>query len=150
MAARKKAKAKGGRPTRYRAEFCELATNYALLGATDEDLARYFQSSESTIQNWKARHPEFLSSIKRGREEADGKIVKSLYQRALGYVHEDTKFATHEGKITDREIYDKHYPPDTTAAIFWLKNRQRGKWSDKTEVAHTISGIGELIDELQK
>jgi len=140
---------KGGRPTDYREEYCELATNYALLGATDVEMAGFFGVNQQTLNRWKKAHPEFCQSLKEGKEVADAKVVKSLFHRATGYAHEDTKFATFEGKITDRETYEKHYPPDTTAAIFWLKNRQRDKWSDKTEVSHTIGGIGDLIEEVQ-
>lgn len=28
----------------------------------------------------------------------------------------------------------KHYPPDTTACIFWLKNQKPKEWHDRTEL----------------
>ena len=56
-----------------------------------------------------------------------------------------TKFATSEGRITDSKEYTEHYPPDTTAAIFWLKNRQPEKWRDKKEVDANVN----LGDELE-
>lgn len=141
--------AKGGRQSAFRKEYCELARNYAELGATDKKLAEYFNVSEKTLNTWKEKYPEFLQPLKEGKAVADAKVVQALYNRATGYSHPDTKFATHEGKITDREEYVKHYPPDTTACIFWLKNRQREKWTDRSEVSHSISGIGDLIDEIQ-
>jgi len=142
-------KNRGGRPTAYKEEFCELAFNYALLGATDVEMAVFFGVSEKTLNTWKSKHPEFLQSLKAGKEEADGKVARSLYQKAVGYVCKDTKFATHEGHITDSKEYDKHHAPDTTAAIFWLKNRQPEKFRDKREVEVTGKGIGSLIDEIQ-
>lgn len=121
------------RPSKYKSEYAGLAYNYCLLGATDKDLASFFDTTEQTINSWKANYPEFLESLKRGKEQADAVVASKLYHRAIGYEHEDTQFATFQGQITDSQTYIKHYPPDTTAAIFWLKNRQPSKWRDKTE-----------------
>ena len=125
-----------GHPTAFKEEYCELAENYCLLGATDVKLAEFFDVCEATINNWKKAHPLFLESIKKGKVIADANVVKSLYKKATGYSHLDTKFATFEGQITDEKEYVKHYAPDTTAAIFWLKNRQKDLWRDRHEVSH--------------
>lgn len=129
-----------GRPTSYKEEYAELAFNYCLLGATDSELATFFDVSEQTINSWKEKQPKFLESLKKGKDQADARVASSLFNRALGYSHPDTKFATHEGMITDEKEYTKHIPPDTTACIFWLKNRQKSKWRDKQEVDHTTDG----------
>jgi hypothetical protein len=99
-----------------------------------------FGVQESTINNWKKEHPEFMESIKRGKEIADATIAQKLYHRAKGYEHKDTQFATFQGQITDQVEYIKHYPPDTTAAIFWLKNRQSKKWRDRHEITGEDGG----------
>jgi len=127
-----------GRPTKYKPEYCEQAYNYALLGVTDTQLSEFFGISEATLNTWKHEHPEFLESLKEGKAGADCKVAKSLYQRALGYEHPEDKIFpgnSEDGPLIVPTI--KHYPPDTTAAIFWLKNRQSGKWRDKTETEHT-------------
>ena len=147
MAEKKKSKA--GRPTQYKEEYCQLAKNYSLMGATDVEMAGFFNVSQQTLNSWKNKHSEFLESIKSGKQEADAAISSKLYHKAMGYSHPDTKFATHEGKITDREEYTKHHAPDTTALIFWLKNRQPDKWREKKEVEVSGSMIGSLIDEVQ-
>ena len=144
-----KKKDKGGRPTKYKAEYCQLARNYSLMGATDVEMAKFFNITRQTLDGWKIKHPEFFASIKEGKEQADCEIASKLYHKAMGYSHPDTKFATHEGKITDREEYTKHHAPDTTALIFWLKNRQPDKWREKKEVEVSGSMIGSLIDEVQ-
>jgi hypothetical protein len=137
-----------GRPTKYTKDLPELATNYCLLGATDEELAGFFDVALSTLNKWKKDHPEFSEAIKEGKSVADGKVAQSLYNRALGYSHPDTKFATHEGKITDSQEYTKHYAPDPTSAIFWLKNRQKDKWRDKThQDVNVKTKIEDLTDE---
>ena len=72
--------------------------------------------------------------------EADANIGKSLYDRASGYTHPEVKLFTQyeegELKVIEHEIA-KHYPPDVTAMIFWLKNRHPDKWRDKQEIEHT-------------
>jgi len=138
-----------GAPTKYNKEFNGQALKLCLLGATDIELADFFDVEEKTINNWKKKHPEFLQSIKEGKDQADSRVAESLYNRALGFSHSDTKFATYEGQITDSQEYTKHYPPDTTAAIFWLKNRQSSKWRDKTEskVTHNIGD--EFLEAIQ-
>lgn len=122
----------GGRPSLYSPEYAEQAFKLCLLGATDKDLAGFFCVEESTINNWKVAHPEFLESIKGGKDEADAKVAHSLYNRALGYSHPDIDIRVANGEIVETPII-KHYPPDATSAIFWLKNRQRDKWRDKVE-----------------
>lgn len=122
-----------GRPSKYKDEYTEQAYKLCLLGATDKELADFFHTTEKTINTWKDQYPEFLQSLKRGKEQADAIVASKLYHRAIGYEHEDTQFATFQGQITDSQTYIKHYAPDTTAAIFWLKNRQPAKWRDKTE-----------------
>lgn len=124
-----------GRPTKYKAEYCKLAYNYCLLGATDKELATFFEVDEATLNRWKLEHKEFCASIKSGKEEADAVVANSLFHRANGYSHPDVDIKIFRGKVIKTKII-KCYPPDTTAGIFWLKNRQPGKWRDKKEVAH--------------
>lgn len=125
-----------GRPTSYREEYNEQAYKLCLLGATDKDMADFFGVSEVTLNAWKKEHENFLKSLKQGKENADANIAKSLYHRALGYEHPEDDIRVCDGTIAVTPTI-KRYPPDTTAAIFWLKNRQSGKWRDKQEVEHS-------------
>ena len=102
----------GEKNSKYDDRYVQLAYNYCLLGATDEDLANFFDVTETTINNWKHAHPTFLESIKRGKHEADATVASSLYHRANGFSHKETKIATYEGRITDTLEVDKHYAPD--------------------------------------
>ncbi|MDE2389257.1 MAG: helix-turn-helix domain-containing protein [Betaproteobacteria bacterium] len=133
-----KEKCAGGRPTAYKSEYTEQAYNYCLLGATDVQLAEFFSVTESTINLWKKKQPEFANALKRGKMLADARVVHSLFKRANGYSHPETHINFHEGKIVQSEI-TKHYPPDTTACIFWLKNRQPKYWRDKVEIKEEIN-----------
>jgi len=120
---------KGGRPTAYRAEYAQQAIKLARLGATDAQMADFFGVSEQTLNNWKRREPTFFESLKAGKLLADAEVAHSLFQRATGYEHEDLDLRVIGGKLRKTKIR-KIYPPDTTAAIFWLKNRQPEKWRD--------------------
>lgn len=138
---------KKGRPTAYREEYAEQARKLCLLGYTDAEMASFFDVAESTINKWKIDYPVFSESIKRGKEVADGNVADRLFQRAMGYVAPDVDIKVIENQIVETPL-EKHYPPDTTAAIFWLKNRQKDKWRDKQEVEHT--GEVSLIQRIQE
>ena len=120
------------RPSRYKAEFAEQAAKLCRLGATDKELAEFFGVTEKTINNWKGAHPEFLQSLKAGKQMADAEVADKLFQRAIGYSHPDTHISNFQGVITVTPI-TKHYPPDPTSMIFWLKNRRPDLWRDKPE-----------------
>lgn len=141
-----------GRPTDYKEEYNQQAYKLCLLGAKDTELANFFEVSEVTINAWKQKHPTFLKSLREGKQVADAQVANRLYNRACGFKATDTKFATHEGLITDSQEYIKEYPPDTTAAIFWLKNRQPDKWRDRQEVQATNTNINVEItpDDIKK
>lgn len=124
-----------GRPTKYRIEYNEQAYKLCLLGHTDEELADFFEVHVSTIHQWKLDYPDFSDSIKKGKEIADAEVSKSLYHRALGYSHPDVDIKAVNGEIVETPVM-KHYPPDATSAIFWLKNRQPKKWRDKQVMEH--------------
>lgn len=127
-----------GRPTKYKKEYPKQAKKLCLLGAIDEDLAEFFEIGTTTLDRWKKAHKEFRGALKEAKTEADAKVVKSLYQRATGYDHIDTHFASYEGEIISTE-YMKHFIPDVTACIFWLKNRQPENWRDTHEITGELN-----------
>ena len=140
---KKKVKAAGGRPSAYKPEYVKQARKLCLLGATDKQLADFFGVSEKTLNTWKKAHPEFLQSLKEAKEEADNRVVRSLFERANGYTHPEEKIFCSEGTVV-RAKTTKQYPPDTTACIFWLKNRCKEDWRDKVDHEHGGPG-GEPI-----
>jgi len=78
---------------------------------------------------------EFCNALKAGKSSADDRVERSLYERANGYTHVEDKIFMHEGQPVIVPT-KKHYPPDTTAGIFWLKNRRAEDWREKQEVEH--------------
>jgi len=129
---------KGGRPPKYKAEYAEQAKILYERGFVDTEVAAFFKVTEPTIHNWAKKHPSFAEARGDGKYTADKKVERALFERAVGYSHSDTKFATFEGKITDTKEYTKHYAPDPTSCIFWLKNRQPDQWRDKQH--HELTG----------
>lgn len=134
-----------GRPSKYREEYAEQVYKLCLLGATDEETADFFGVAVSTLYLWVQEHTAFSESRKRGKEEADGNVADRLYQRAMGYTHPEEKIFQYEGEPVRVDTL-KHYPPDTTAAIFWLKNRQPQHWRDRKEHEHNHSGSPQELD----
>lgn len=132
-----------GRPSAYRKEFAQQAQKITLLGATDMDLADFFGVALSTINLWKLKHPEFSESLKVGKDSADERVISSLYHRAIGYSHPEVDIRAVDGVIVQTPLI-KHYPPDTTAAIFWLKNRRKEEFRDKIEHEHGVDAENPL------
>lgn len=122
-----------------------LLEGWARNGLTDEQIAHNMGISVATLYNWKSKHLEILESLKKGKEVVDIQVENALLKKALG-IKETVKKAIKvkevkydEGKrvsekehieYVDEEVF---VPPDTTAQIFWLKNRQPDKWRDKVE-----------------
>ncbi len=131
-----------GRPTTFRPEYVEEAMKLCAMGATDNDLAEWFEVSERTINRWKITHPEFAQALTVGKDGPDSRMERSLYQRGMGYEYEETvaiklkDVQYHDGKkVAETERVElvkikKTQPPDTTAMIFWLKNRREKAWRD--------------------
>ncbi|MEG1695578.1 MAG: hypothetical protein RR282_00615 [Acinetobacter sp.] len=137
------------RPTDYREEYAEQAYNYCLLGATNDELATFFDVHVSTIYQWKLDHESFSDALKRGKEMADARVARALFSRATGYSHEDVDIKMYEGNIIETPTI-KHYPPDATSMIFWLKNRQPDKWREKREVVEVDADDGEITINVRR
>ena len=133
--------------SKFKEDYIEQARKLCTLGAIDEDLAEFFNVTVRTIYNWKNDYPNFADTLRESKLALDTKVVRSLFERATGYTHTDYKFATHGGKITDVREYQKHYPPETAAIIFWLKNRQPNLWRDKQHMELSGSITAERLSE---
>ena len=137
-----------GRPSKYVPEFDKRAYKLCLLGATDKHIADILEVDVATINRWKISIPSFCDSLKAGKDDADAVIAQSLYHRAKGYYHPEDKIFN-DGGTPMVVPTTKHYPPDTTAAIFWLKNRQPKAWRDRQEVEHSGAVGVQFVDDLK-
>jgi len=116
-----------GRPTKYEKKYGKQVQKLYLLGATDAQIADILGVSRDTFYAWKKKYPE-LSDTKKAI--ADAKVAESLYKRAIGYSHKAVKIFNNYGKPLIVP-YTERYPPDVTAALKWLYNRQPELWRDK-------------------
>lgn len=130
--------AERGRPSSYQDDFAEQARKLCELGATDIELADFFEVDVATIYRWRNTRADFCEAVRVGKEAADDRVERSLYQRAVGYTFESEKLFHFQGHITRADTRE-HVPPDPGAALNWLKNRRGERWRDKQEVEHTGS-----------
>jgi len=132
-----------GAPSSYKPEFARQTQLLCELGATDQEIAEFFGVNRATITNWKAAHPDFLAALKAGKAEADDRVERSLYHKAIGYTFDAVKIFMPAGAPGPVYApYKEHVPPDTTACIFWLKNRRQQQWRDVHK--HEHGRVGEF------
>ncbi|CAG5067971.1 hypothetical protein DYBT9623_00699 [Dyadobacter sp. CECT 9623] len=136
----------GGRPTDYDPDFHpQEAYELCLLGSTDEQLAEDFGITTRTLDNWKKKHYEFFRALSRGKRSADAKVARSLFERACGYQHPETKYFVVKVDQNLEEVQEREtiarYPPDTKAATVWLSNRTRN-WRERQADAPKPLGEG--------
>lgn len=144
-----------GRPSGYEPEFAVQAASLCAAGATDPELADFFGISTRTINRWKVAHADFRQAIKESKDIADDRVHRSLYHRAMGTEYEEAvpiklkriNFGPDGKKVSEEEYVEtvmvrKVIPADTTAAIFWLKNRRADKWRDVHK--HEVGAPGEF------
>lgn len=116
-----------GRPSGLTADKIKQAEKLARLGATDAEIADFFEVSRMTIMRWKEANPRFCDALKVGKEPADDRVERSLFARATGYECDDVDIRVVGGEVV-QTVVRKHYPPDPVSCIFWLKNRRPDKW----------------------
>jgi hypothetical protein len=142
--------ASGGRPSSFKEEYAEQAEALARLGATDKEMAAFFDVSESTLSNWKLAQPEFLEALKRGKIVADMRVTNSLHKRAQFHEYEeeqaikvkDVVYGENGKKISETERVEvvtvkKVLPPSDMAMIYWLNNRRKEQWRQRIDHEHS-------------
>lgn len=112
-------------------------------GLTDEQIAANMGISSSTLYEWKKKYPEISESLKRGKEVIDRQVENALLKRALGYKYDEVTREegmdpeTGQDGLVITKVVTKEVQPDTTAQIFWLKNRKPSTWRDKQDIEHS-------------
>lgn len=120
-----------------------LLEGWARDGLTDEQIAKNIGINRTTLYDWKKKEVNIADALKKGKEIVDFEVENALLKRALGYEYEEEIY---ENGILTKKV-KKQVAPDTTAQIFWLKNRQVKKWRDKVEIADNdaIKKLDELL-----
>lgn len=138
------------RPSKFKEEFIPQAEKLCKLGATDMEVADFFEVDVRTLYRWKGENEAFCQALKAGKDVADERVERSLYARANGYEHNEVDIRVVGGEIVQTPIR-KYYAPDTTACIFWLKNRKPAEWRDKVETEHSGAvQIGRVVREIAR
>lgn len=110
---------------------------WARYGLTDEQIAHNMGIRRSTLNDWKSKYPDISDTLKRGKEVVDIQVENALLKRALGATYEEETIIERDDGYSECKVVRKQIPPDTTAAIFWIKNRKPNEWRDKRETEIT-------------
>lgn len=120
-------------------------------GLIEKQIAKNMGVAESTLRGWKNRFPEIAEALRKGKEVVDREVENALYKRALGYWVTETETTTYSDGTTKTTEKRRHIVPDTTAQIFWLKNRKPDQWREKNDLTLTPSnGVLESLMELHR
>lgn len=118
-----------------------LLEGWARAGLTDEQIAEKIGCGVRTLYDWKNRFPQISQALKKGKEIVDIQVENALLKRALGYDYKEQRIEKSDKDGTKIVQTIRHVPADTTAQIFWLKNRRPDKWRDKPEMPGDSDGL---------
>ena len=138
-----------GRPPSYKPEYAEQAEKLCRLGATDREIADFFDVSTPTIWRWAHKYDAFCNALRAGKDACDDRVERALYNRAIGYSHDAVKiFMPASATAPVYAPYTEHVPPDVGAASLWLRNRRGAAWRDKQEHVHRFKPEQMTDDDL--
>ena len=152
------------RPTEWlEPEKLTLLTAWARDGLVDGQIAKNMGISEATLYNYKNKYPEIRQALQKGKEIVDIEVENALFKKALGYNTtvqkafklKDIVYGENGKKISETERIEYateeiHIPADTTAQIFWLKNRKKQQWRDKVEYEANTDELNKVKELLEK
>lgn len=130
-----------GRPTDWKPEYDAQAAKLCELGATNKDLAEFFNVTEKTIENWQVRIESFAVASRVGKVHADEKVKVSAYKLAKGYTYVEqqaikVKTGPHSEEVKIVEV-EKHVPPNAMMQAKWLAVRGNKEFAEKTQIEHS-------------
>ena len=130
-----------------------LLEGWARSGLTDEQIAKNIGIATSTFYEWKKKELEFSEALKKGKEVIDFEVENALLKRALGYTITIKEEKLDKDGCVHTLEKDVHIPADTTAQIFWLKNRKPNTWKDKVETdedREAVANASQVIAKIRK
>lgn len=121
-------------------------------GLTDEQISIKMGINPATLYEWKKKYPEFSESLKKGKEVVDRMVENALLKRALGYSYTETtkEYVVEKGEMIITKEVIKEVIPDTTAQIFWLKNRKPNEWRNNPEAGINNNEGVQIIDDVPR
>lgn len=120
--------------------------SWARDGLTDEQIASNIGITRKTLAEWKTKYSDICDTLKRGKAVVDIQVENALLKRALGYSYDEVTrervldYDPSTGQVVGSHMeitktVKKEVQGDTTAQIFWLKNRRPEQWRDKRDVS---------------
>lgn len=145
-----KTKRRVGAPTKFTDSAAHTAVSMFRVGATDQEVCDALGINIHTISNWRKRWPWFMTATKEAQEIANTRVSQSMFRKAVGYTVTEKqaikiKVGPQEERVEIVEV-ERHVPPDTTAQIFWLKNRDKENWADTYD--HKVKQEEVPVDQL--
>lgn len=147
-----------GRKTGYDKSMCDKAYELASKGLSDKKIAKSLQVGLTAFYDYKNKFPEFSEAIKKGKKPANSEVEAALFKKCTGFIVKVQKafkvknieYSESGKKISETEEVvlveeDQYIPPDTTAQIFFLKNRESEEWKDKREAENDNKNDNEII-----
>lgn len=130
-----------------------LLEGWARDGLTDEQIAKNIGISRASLYEWKKKEVDISDALKKGKEVIDFEVENALLKKALGYtITLNKQKVTKDGDVVDI-TEEVHVPPDTTAQIFWLKNRKPNNWKDRVETdedKEAVANASQVIAKIRK
>lgn len=123
-----------------------LVEGWARDGLIDEQIAKNMNVAYSTFREWKKKFPTLSAALKQGKEVSDRQVENALFKTATGYYYQE-ETVTNAGEIVTIKKYSK---PNTTAQIFWLKNR-KAEWTDRVDInaqVETKNKFDDIVSQL--
>ena len=130
-----------------------MLEGWARDGLTYEQIAHNMGIGLTTLKEWRQKQPTIQSALKKGKEVVDIEVENALLKRALGYTITIVEQKLDKEGCVHTLEKDVHVPGDTTAQIFWLKNRKKQQWRDKFEYSNDngeLNKLDELLKEIKK
>lgn len=107
-------------------------------GLTDEQIANNMGVNVRTVYDWKNKFPQFSHALKKGKDVVDRQVENAMFKSAIGYKYDEvTQELNEDGDLVVTKVVTKQVQPNSTAGIFWLKNRKPKEWRDKIETEHS-------------
>lgn len=113
-------------------------------GLSDEQIATNMGITDSTFYEWKKKYSEISEVLKEGKDVVDRQVENALLKSALGYKYDEVTEERRDDMLVVTKVVHKEVQPNTTAQIFWLKNRKRLEWRDRVENAITGADGGSV------
>ena len=139
---------KAGRPTKFEKKLLPKIKKLVELGATDFEIAQFLGIAMSTFSLWKTKHKAFSEALSDWKTNANKRVERSLYERAVGYKFEEERIFCNKDGVVTRVNVTTLIPPDVRAQQYWMNNRDPENWKHFQKIE--LSGKVELADQLDK